>query len=108
VLLGVIADEEELREVALAAHWEREQAAGEGTQFHDSDVGWRRRRRQAACDRRLLRVLEALLQRSRDARVGVRRAQVGPLDEGGGPGRGASHRRVARSAVRRPRRERDE
>jgi hypothetical protein len=67
-LLPVIADEEARREVALAAHQEREQAAGAGAQFDDSDLGWRRRRDQAACDRRLLRVLEARRQRSCYAR----------------------------------------
>ena len=65
-LLELIAEEEERLEALLAEHLERtEPIVGES--FDATDAGERLRRYQAACDRGLLRVLETLRKRHRDA-----------------------------------------
>ena len=65
-LLELIAEEEERLEELLAGHLERtEPTVGES--FDATDAGERLRRYQASCDRGLLRVLEALRKRQRDA-----------------------------------------
>ena len=65
-LLELIAEEEERLEELLAEHLERtEPTVGES--FDATDAGERLRRYQAACDRGLLRVLDAIQKRHRDA-----------------------------------------
>ena len=65
-LLELIAEEEERLEALLAEHLERtEPAVGES--FDATDAGERLRRYQASCDRGLLRVLEAIRKRQREA-----------------------------------------
>ena len=65
-LLAMIAAEEARLEAALAVHLEHDEARGV-LEFDDSDVGERLRRYQASCDRTLLRVLETLRRRRREA-----------------------------------------
>ena len=71
-LLELIAEEEERLEALLSDHLERtEPTVGES--FDTTDAGERLRRYQAACDRGLLRVLEAIRKRQREAdRAGIR------------------------------------
>ena len=65
-LLELIAEEEERLEELLAGHLERtEPTVGES--FDATDAGERLRRYQASCDRGLLRVLEAIRKRQREA-----------------------------------------
>ena len=112
-LLELIAKEEERLEALLAEHLERtEPTVGES--FDATDAGERLRRYQASCDRGLLRVLEAIRKRQREAdraagflikgreagetgregpegpveadRPGARRDGGGPREAGGEPG----------------------
>ena len=65
-LLELIAEEEERLEALLAGHLERTEPPV-GDSFDASEAGERLRRYQASCDRGLLRVLEALRKRHREA-----------------------------------------
>src|SRR5262249_30829201 len=63
----LIAEEEERLEGLLAQHLEREESSAFGEPFDAGPDGERLRRYQATCDRTLLRVLETLRKRRRDA-----------------------------------------
>ena len=67
MLLSVIAAEEERLEELLAHHLERQEALADIPAFDDSAEGERLRRYQATCDRALLRMLETLRKRRKDA-----------------------------------------
>jgi hypothetical protein len=67
-LLELISEQEERLEKALALHLERESAAaGDRLGFEDTEAGERLRRYQLACNRTLMRILEALRKRRREA-----------------------------------------
>jgi hypothetical protein len=67
-LLALVSEEEGRLEDALASHLQRHEAsAGAALEFDASDEGERLRRYQATCDRALMRVLDALRKRRRDA-----------------------------------------
>jgi hypothetical protein len=66
-LLSLVSEEETRLEDLLATLLEREQPFGPVTDFDASDEAERLRRYQATCDRALLRVLDALRKRRRDA-----------------------------------------
>ena len=63
----MIAAEEERLEELLAHHLERQEALAGVPAFDDSAEGERLRRYQATCDRALLRMLETLRKRRKDA-----------------------------------------
>jgi hypothetical protein len=67
VLLAIVSEEEVRLEELLAQHLEREVSSDSVLEFDASEAGERLRRYQATCDRALLRVLEALRKRQRDA-----------------------------------------
>ena len=85
-LLELVGEEEGRLEERLATLLERQEATSGASEFDASDAAERLRRYQATCDRALLRVLEALRKRRRDADT---------------PGTG--RRRPARPTRRRPR-----
>ena len=66
-LLELIDDEEVRLEELLTIHLEREAAAGERLAFDDSDPGEWLRRYQLTFNRTLLRILETLRKRRKDA-----------------------------------------
>jgi hypothetical protein len=84
-LLAIVSGEEERLEELLAEHLEREESCSGVLEFDASEAGERLRRYQASCDRTLLRVLEALRKRRRDA-------------EGAGSGRRRAARPVTEEA----------
>ena len=67
-LLELVSEQEERLETLLAAHLERESAADpDALGFQDTAEGERLRRYQMACNRTLLRILETLRRRHREA-----------------------------------------
>ena len=67
-LLELVSEQEERLETLLAAHLERESAADpDALGFQDTQEGERLRRYQMACNRTLLRILETLRKRHREA-----------------------------------------
>ena len=80
-LLELVSEQEERLEALLAEHLERESAADpDALGFQDTPEGERLRRYQMACDRALLRILEALRKRHREAdqaKGGEKRARKG-------------------------------
>ena len=67
-LLELVSEQEERLETLLAAHLERESAADpDALGFQDTAEGERLRRYQMACNRTLLRILETLRKRHREA-----------------------------------------
>ncbi len=67
-LLALIAAEEERLEAALAGHLEREEALAAVEQaFDDSAWGERLRKYEVSCDKTLLRIIETLRKRQREA-----------------------------------------
>jgi hypothetical protein len=67
-LLGLIAEEEDRLEAALAGHLEREEAQAAAEQaFDESAYGERLRRYEQSNDRTLLRIVETLRKRHQDA-----------------------------------------
>ena len=78
-LLELVGEEEGRLEERLAMLLERPEPSGAEWEFDASEAGERLRRYQATCDRTLLRVLEALRKRRRDADgSGDRTAPPGP------------------------------
>src|SRR5262249_19135393 len=67
MLRRIIAKEEERLEALLGQHLERQPESAMVSEFDASAEGERLRRYQATCDRALLRVLEALRKRKKDA-----------------------------------------
>ena len=67
-LLELVSEQAERLETLLAAHLERESAADpDALGFQDTQEGERLRRYQMACNRTLLRILETLRKRHREA-----------------------------------------
>jgi hypothetical protein len=66
-LLALVTDEEQRLEDLLGMLLDRDQTSRPTLEFDDSDSAERLRRYQATCDRSLLRILEALRKRRRDA-----------------------------------------